>query len=128
MLPLIWFIFNEHYKNVLPEDSIGFVIFFVPARKEIKRLNITITLLWTGITTRAMAQVLGKSSSDFKSLRNSTNYYYEAVRWRLTLRKQSLQNLKPSRRKLRIILKIRSPSIRINVTKKIYHWLKKSWT
>ena len=73
-----------------------------------------------------MAQVLGKSSSDFKSLRNSTNYYYEAVRWRLTLRKQSLQNLKPSRRKLRIILKIRSPSIRINVTKKIYHWLKKS--
>ena len=128
MFPLIWFIFNEHYKNVLPEDSIGFVIFFVPARKEIKRLNITITLLWTGITTRAMAQVLGKSSSDFKSLRNSTNYYYEAVRWRLTLRKQSLQNLKPSRRKLRIILKIRSPSIRINVTKKIYHWLKKSWT
>lgn len=35
MLPLIWFIFNERYKNVLPEDSIGFVIFFVPARKEI---------------------------------------------------------------------------------------------
>ena len=34
MLPLIWFIFNERYKNVLPEDSIGFVIFFVPARRK----------------------------------------------------------------------------------------------
>lgn len=62
MLPLIWFIFNEHYKYVLPEDSIGFFIFFVPAKKEIKRLNITITPLWTGISTRAIAQMLGKST------------------------------------------------------------------
>ena len=127
MLPLIWFIFNEHYKNVLPEDSIGFVIFFVPARKEIKRLNITITALWTGISTRAIVQMLGKSSSEFKSLRNSTSYYYEKVRWQLTLREQSLQNIIPSRTEKKIMLKIRSPSIRINAAKKIYHWLKKSW-
>lgn len=63
MLPLIWFIFNERYKNVLPEDSIGFVIFFVPARKEINTITITITPLWTGVSTRAIAQMLGKSSS-----------------------------------------------------------------
>lgn len=97
MLPLIWFIFNERYNNVLPEDSIGFVIFFVPARKEINTITITITPLWTGVSTRAIAQMLGKSSSEFKSLRNATNYYYEGIRWRLTLRKQSLQNIIPSR-------------------------------